>query len=151
MTGLHSLTKNSKNKTKRRVGRGGKRGKTSGHGHKGQKQHGRHGIRPELRDMIKKLPKLRGHGINRSKTVNSARIIYTPVNLKQLDTAFEAGDTVTVASLVAKGIVSTRSGKNPHVKILGTGTIAKALTVEVDKISKAARESIEKAGGSVIA
>ena len=72
MTGLNSFTKISAKIAKRRVGRGGKRGKTSGRGHKGQRQHGGHGVRPELRDMIKKLPKLRGHGINRSRTVNSA-------------------------------------------------------------------------------
>ena len=91
MTGLHSLTKSASQKTKQRIGRGGKRGKTSGHGHKGQKQHGRHGIRPEMRDMIKKFPKLRGHGINRSRTVNSNRVSNTPVNLSQLEEAFTAG------------------------------------------------------------
>ena len=150
MAGLHTLKKNPKNKTKQRVGRGGKRGKTSGRGHKGQKQHGGHGIRPELRDMIKKLPKRRGYGVNRSRTVNDARVDYTPVNLSDLEKAFAAGETVTPATLVEKNVVATRAGKNPTVKVLGHGELKKKLTVEECAVSKTAREAIEKAGGTVV-
>ena len=149
MTGLHSLTKSASQKTKQRIGRGGKRGKTSGHGHKGQKQHGRHGIRPEMRDMIKKLPKLRGHGINRSRTVNSSRVSSTPVNLSQLEEVFSAGDTVTPTTLVEKKVVSNRAGKAPMVKILARGTLSKKLTIENCTASETALKAIEAAGGSV--
>lgn len=149
MAGLHSLTKSAGQKTKRRVGRGGKRGKTSGHGHKGQKQHGRHGIRPEIRDMIKKLPKLRGHGINRSRTVNSSRVANIPVNLAQLEEFFSAGDTVNPVALVAKKIVSNRGGKAPVVKILARGTITKKLIIENCITSETAKKAIEAAGGSI--
>lgn len=149
MTGLHSLIKSPSQKTKRRVGRGGKRGKTSGHGHKGQKQHGRHGLRPEMRDMIKKLPKLRGHGINRARTVNSSRVANTPVNLSELEKTFSAGDTVSPATLLEKKLISKRGGRIPAVKILGRGTLSKKLTVKNCLLSGTAQKAIEAAGGSI--
>tara|TARA_B100000745_G_C20136569_1_gene389594 strand:+ start:382 stop:834 length:453 start_codon:yes stop_codon:yes gene_type:complete len=149
MAGLHSLTKSTHHKTKKRIGRGGKRGKTSGHGHKGQKQHGRHGIRPEMRDMIKKLPKLRGHGINRSRTVHDARITSTPVNLSQIEVAFRSGETVNPEALVTRGIIATRAGKNPHVKVLGNGTLKKKIALEGCAVSKTAQAAIEAVGGTV--
>lgn len=151
MVGLHSLSKNPKQKTTRRIGRGGKRGKTSGHGMKGQKQHGRHGIRPELRDMIKKLPKLRGHGKNRARTVNSGRVAATPVNLAQLEAAFAAGESVNPTILVEKGVVPTRAGRAPMVKILAQGALSKKLAITDCAVSEAAKKAIEAAGGSVAA
>ncbi len=150
MAGLHSL-KNTNHTKKQRVGRGGKRGKTSGHGHKGQKQHGRHGIRPEFRDIIKKLPKRRGYGKNRARTVNGARVVATPVNLAQLEAAFASGDTVNPVELVVRGIIAPRAGKVPVVKILGNGTLTKKLTITDCMTSQAARDAITKAGGSVSA
>jgi len=145
MTALHTLK--NKNKTAvRRVGRGGKRGKTSGHGTKGQKQHGRHGIRPELRDMIKKLPKRRGYGKNRSRTVNDSRIVYEPVNISQLNGLSE----VTPETLAVAGIIRTRAGKPLPVKILGRGELTAKVTVSGCRVSDAAKTAIEKAGGSVL-
>jgi len=78
---LHELKRKTKAKTKKRVGRGGIRGKTSGRGHKGQNARAGHRVRPEIRDMFKKLPKLRGHGVNRARTVNSSVVKPTPINL----------------------------------------------------------------------
>ncbi len=132
-----------------RVGRGGKRGKTSGRGTKGQKARSGHKIRPEIRDLIKKIPKLRGHGKNRARGVHSGRKTITPVNLATLESAFSAGDTVTPVVLVKKGIVNKRSGRLPSVKILGTGEITKALAISGCTVSAAAKAAIEKAGGSV--
>jgi len=149
MAGFHTLTKSSTQKTKRRVGRGGKRGKTSGRGHKGQRQHGGHGVRPELRDMIKKLPKLRGHGKNRARTVNDSRVVYAPVNLAQLEETFSAGDTVNPRILVEKKIVRMRAGKAPHVKILGRGKLTKKLIIEKCSFSETARKAIQEVGGTV--
>ncbi len=149
MTGLNSLTKSPSQKTKRRIGRGGKCGKTAGRGHKGQMQHGGHGVRPELRDMIKKLPKLRGHGINRSRTVNSSKVAHTPVNLTKLEEAFKAGEVVSPTTLVEKGIVSNSAGRAPKVKILGTGELKIKLTIEKCAVSKTAIAAIEKAGGEI--
>ncbi len=136
--------------TSTRVGRGGKRGKTSGRGTKGQNARAGHRKRPEMRDLIKKLPKLRGHGKNRSRTVRTDRLAYVPVNLAALEAAFSAGDTVTPATLYKKGLVSTRAGKIRSVKLLGTGTLTKALSVSDVLASASARAAIEKAGGSLL-
>ncbi|MEM9336439.1 MAG: 50S ribosomal protein L15 [Patescibacteria group bacterium] len=146
---LHELQPTIKRKTKKRIGRGGKRGKTSGKGHKGQKARAGNSSRPEMRELIKKLPKLRGHGINRAKTVNAERVLPVAVNLSTLEAAFTAGDTVSPKTLVAKGVVAARRKKAPAVKILGNGELTKKLTIEGCTISGAAKEKVEKAGGKV--
>lgn len=146
---LHELKPTTPRKTAKRVGRGGKRGKTSGKGHKGQAARAGNSTRPEMRDFIKKLPKLRGHGKNRARTVNNERVLAVPVNLNKLEAAFAAGETVTPKTLVAKGVITTVRKKAPKVKILATGDITKKLTVEGCQISAAAKAKIEKAGGTV--
>ncbi len=147
---LHDIKRGSGIKSKRRVGRGGKRGKTSGRGHKGQKSRAGHSIRPAERDIIKRLPKLRGHGVNRSRTVNPSRVRPVAVNLRDLEIAFEDGGKVTPKDLVAKGVVNRSSGRVPKVKILGLGKLTKKLTIASCDISKSAKEAIEKAGGKVL-
>ncbi len=148
---LHEITthKKNKNKTARRVGRGGRRGKTSGRGMKGQKARAGHKIRPEMRDFIKKIPKLRGYGINRARTVNSSKKRAVTVNVSVLNDVFENGDTVNIDSLIEKKVVSLQKGRKPLVKILAKGDLDKKLTVENLQISQKAKEIVEKAGGSV--
>lgn len=58
---IHNLKRVHKNKRDRLVGRGGKHAKTSGRGGKGQTARAGNKRRPELRDIIKKLPKNRGY------------------------------------------------------------------------------------------
>jgi large subunit ribosomal protein L15 len=58
---IHNLKRVHKNKKDRLVGRGGKHAKTSGRGGKGQTARAGNKRRPELRDIIKKLPKNRGY------------------------------------------------------------------------------------------
>ena len=58
---IHDLKRTHKNKKDRIVGRGGKHAKTSGRGGKGQTARAGNKRRPELRDIIKKLPKNRGY------------------------------------------------------------------------------------------
>lgn len=58
---IHNLKRQHKNKKDRVVGRGGKHAKTSGRGGKGQTARAGNKRRPELRDIIKKLPKRRGY------------------------------------------------------------------------------------------
>jgi len=134
--------------TSPRVGRGGKRGKTSGRGTKGQNARAGHKKRPEMRDLIKKLPKRRGFGKNRSRTVRP-QVIYSPVNLSALEKAFEAGDAVSPLTLRAKSLVGSRGGYILPVKILGTGSLTKKLTVVDCFASESAKAAIEKAGGSI--
>lgn len=144
---LHELKRRTPNKKKKTVGRGGTRGKTSGRGHKGQKARAGHRIRPEIRDFIKKLPKLRGRGVNSNTPVSDAKY---PVNLSVLNTIFKDGDKVTPATIKKSGIIKTRKGTFPKIKILGTGDIDKKLTIADCSVSKAAAEKIEKAGGKVL-
>ena len=145
---LHELKPSTPRKSAKRVGRGGKRGKTSGKGHKGQKARAGNSTRPEMREIIKKLPKLRGHGINRARTVNSERVLPVVVNVSALE-GLAAGFTVTPKSLVTAGIVETVKRRAPKVKILGQGSLTKKLVIEGCQVSASAKEKIEAAGGSV--
>lgn len=137
---LHTLAPKTKKLTNAPVGRGGKRGKTSGRGGKGQTARAGHKIRPEVRDLIKKLPKRRGYGKNRSRTVRSERITYAVVNLAELNTAFKEGETVSPATLLAKGLVRRVKGRAPKVKILGTGELTKKLVTKNVELSAGARK-----------
>ena len=146
---LHQLKPKTARKNAKRVGRGGKRGKTSGKGHKGQKARAGNSSRPEMREIIKKLPKLRGHGVNRAKTVNAERDLPVVVNVAALESALENGADVTPKTLVAAGVINSRRKKAPKVKILGAGDLSKKLKVSNCQVSASAREKIEKAGGQV--
>jgi large subunit ribosomal protein L15 len=146
---LHDLQPKTKRRAAKRIGRGGKRGKTSGKGHKGQKARAGNSMRPEMREIIKKLPKLRGHGKNRARTVNAERPTAIPVNVAALEGAFEAGSSVTPKTLAAAGLIRVRNAGVPLVKILGTGDLSKKLDVSSCAVSASARAKIEKAGGSV--
>jgi len=148
---LHELQSKTRRQLKKRVGRGGKRGKTSGRGTKGQKARAGHSIRPEIRDQIKKIPKLRGHGINRARTINDSVVKPAVVNLSTLEEHFSPGDSVTHAALKERGLIPGRKGdKNRAVKILGNGTLSKKLSVSGCTLSKSAREAVEKAGGAIL-
>ncbi len=145
---LHELKPTNARKTAKRIGRGGKRGKTSGRGGKGQTARAGNSTRPEMRDIIKKLPKLRGHGVNRAATVNAEKVLPVVINVSTLD-VLENGVAVNPKTLVAMGLVGSRRKKVPAVKILGTGTLTKKLVVTDCQVSKSAKEKIEQAGGTV--
>jgi len=140
---LNELKQKTKRMITRRVGRGGKRGKTSGRGTKGQKARAGHRIRPEMRDVIKKLPKQRGYKFS------PFRVKPIVVNVKDIETHFEAGDTVSPKTLLEKGMFTVRGNKEPKIKILGEGEITKKVSIEGVTVSKTAKEAIEKAGGSI--
>jgi len=146
---LHQLKPTKARKTEKRIGRGGKRGKTSGKGHKGQAARAGNSTRPEMREIIKKIPKLRGHGINRAKTVNAEKVQATVINVSSLEAALETGAAVNPKALVAAGIVSTRRKKAPAIKILGNGELSKKFVVTDCEVSASAKAKIEKAGGTV--
>lgn len=146
---LHELQRKTPNKKARRVGRGGKRGKTSGRGHKGQKARAGRKLRPELRDIIKKIPKLRGHGKNRARTVNPQARKPEVVNLKDIERVFAAGETITPRMLLEKGLVRRQRGNMPAVKILGVGESTKQYTIKGCLLSESAREKLTKAGSTV--
>jgi large subunit ribosomal protein L15 len=139
---LHELKRKNPNKKAKQVGRGGTRGKTSGRGGKGQTARAGNKRRPELRDIIKKLPKLRGYRFK--STVKKPEV----VNVSSLN-IFEKGATVTPATLFAMKLTKRVSGALPKIKILGTGEITVPVTVEGCVVSASARTKIEKAGGTI--
>ncbi|MBM3263879.1 MAG: 50S ribosomal protein L15 [candidate division Zixibacteria bacterium] len=127
----------------RRLGRGvgSGQGKTAGRGHKGQLARAGKKIHPSFEGgqmrLIRRLPK-RGF-------TNPFRSTYQIVNVGDLKN-WDKAVVVDVDTLKAKNMV--RSVADP-VKILGDGVIEHPLTVKVHAISKAAREKIEAAGGTV--
>lgn len=143
---INTLKRKTPNKKRMIVARGGKRGKTAGRGGKGQTARAGNKRRPEWRDIIKKLPKLRGRGKNSFKSIQVKPIV---VSLATLEAAFESKSSVTPTILVEKGIVSTVSGKIPSVKILGGGELSKSLQVSGCEVSASAKTAIEKAGGNI--
>ena len=128
------------NPSPRRVGRGpgSGLGKTAGRGHKGQKSRsgGFHKVGFEGGQMPiqRRLPKV---GFSSRKNNHLKE-----VNVKNIDGL----DLVTIETLKEKKIISKAVKK---VKIFGTFDLSSKLNVEGIKVTKGAKESIEKAGGSV--
>ena len=130
-------------KAPKRVGRGigSGTGKTSTRGHKGQWARSGGGVRPGFEGgqmpLIRRIPK---RGFN-----NHFRKEYSIVNLSVLE-GFEAGSIVDIEVLSEKGLIKLVKG-GVGLKVLGNGTLTKALTVKADCFSASAKEAIEKAGG----
>ena len=128
------------NKRAKRVGRGiaGKGGKTAGRGTKGQKARSKvpTGFEGGQMPLHMRVPKLRGFN-------NPFRVEYQAVNL---DTIEGSGlDDVTPEALHGKGLTH----KGALVKVLGRGSIDRALTVKAHGFSKSAEAAITAAGGTV--
>jgi large subunit ribosomal protein L15 len=143
---LDSLKRTTENKKAKLVGRGSKRGKTSGRGTKGQKARAGHKIRPHIRDIIKKYPKLRGRGKNMNKTF---AIKPATVNVGLLEKKYQSTEVVTPSTLFIKGLITRSKGVLPHVKILATGEITKKLEIFDCEVSASAKTKIETVGGKV--
>lgn len=144
---LHSLEAPIPNKkTRKRVGRGegSGLGKQSGKGHKGQKARGTgkvaRGFEGGQMPLQRRLPKF---GFK-----NPFRTEYVALNLSVVEDAIKRGKlttTVTLADLQAANLAD----RNDRIKLLGQGDITSAVSIEVHACSAAAREKVEKAGGSV--
>lgn len=152
MASLNQL-KRTGARSKKRVGRGGKRGKTSGRGTKGQSARAGNKKRPEMRDIIKKLPKRRGFGKNRGRTVVGDRRATIPVSLEKLQKLFEGASEITTAILADRLAIRTRR-KMPSFKIVGGlsdkgEAITQKLSIKGVQVSASARAAIEKAGGTI--
>ncbi|PCS00634.1 50S ribosomal protein L15 [Lactococcus fujiensis] len=130
---------------KNRVGRGTSsgNGKTSGRGQKGQKARSGGSIRPGFEGgqtpLFRRMPKRGFLNVNRKE--------YAVINLDVLN-KLEDGATVSVETLkAAKIIKDVKDG----VKVLANGELtAKNLTVDVAKVSAAAKAAIEANGGKVV-
>ncbi|WBT09216.1 50S ribosomal protein L15 [Corynebacterium sp. SCR221107] len=129
------------NKAKTRVGRGeASKGKTAGRGTKGTKARKQVSAAFEGGQMPihMRLPKLKGFK-------NNNKVYFQVVNVADLEKAFPNGGDVTVADIVAAGLVR----KNQPVKVLGNGELGVKLNVTATKFSKSAVEKITAAGGTV--
>lgn len=131
-------------KGKTRIGRGPGSGKggTSTRGHKGAKSRSGYsrkiGFEGGQMPLQRRLPKFGFKNIN--------RVEYKAINLNLLSALAEARQLqkVGVEELRAAGYL--RRGQ--LVKILASGSIDKALTVEANAFSAAAKAAIEAAGGT---
>ena len=144
---LNSL--NYKVKTKKiRLGRGigSGKGKTSGRGHKGQKA--RSGIAIKSFEggqmpLYRRLPK---RGFNSIKKNNIAIL-----NLQQLQQYISKGKLNSKSLINLNELKKNKILKNKidKIKLLGNGDIKDLIHIEVDFISKSAKEKIEKNGSAI--
>ena len=141
---IHQIKPIHKKKRKKRVGRGGKKGTYSGRGIKGQKARAGAKIKPALKEMILKFPKLRGHKFRSFKEKPEI------VNLKKIEEKFQEGEVVSPKTLLEKGLVKGESKRPPKkVKILGNGDLTKKLIFKNCLVSESAKEKIIKVGGNL--
>ncbi len=143
---LHNVKPKNKLKRSQRVGRGGKRGGYSGRGIKGQKSRAGAGIRPAVRDVMMRLPKLRGRAKHSFKSRALKPLI---LNLKDIERRFNNGEIVSPAVLFDKKLIAKKGGQFPEIKILGDGELTKKLTFKEVLLSQSARDKIEKIGGTI--
>ncbi|MDR0967028.1 MAG: 50S ribosomal protein L15 [Myxococcales bacterium] len=130
--------------SKKRVGRGQGSGwgKTAGRGGKGQKARTGNmhfeGFEGGQMPMQRRFPKF--------GFLNPFRREWVEVNLSTLERVFAVGDKVDAEILLDRGVIKDLKG---GVKVLARGSLTKALTLNVHRISEAAKAAVEKAGGKV--
>jgi len=137
------------NKKKTIVGRGvAKKGRSCGRGHGGQGSRTSGGVRPGFEGgqtpLYRRLPMMRGI-TNKAHNIGIFRSEFAVVNVGSLAEKFDADAEITPETLLASGLISKVLD---GVKILGTGTIDKPLTVRAHAFSASAREKIEAANGT---
>lgn len=140
---LHELKPKTKNKSKKIRGRGGKRGSYSGRGIKGQKSRAGRRIRPQLRDIIKKIPKKRGYKFK------PVRDNIPVVTIDIINKKFQEGETITPLKLFRRGLIKNLGKKKLKAKILSNGVLSKKIFVSGCEISNSTKEKILKAGGDI--
>ncbi|MBI2035068.1 MAG: 50S ribosomal protein L15 [Candidatus Liptonbacteria bacterium] len=137
---LYNLKPQHSRKNKKRVGRGGKRGTTSGKGQKGQKSRSGHKLRPAFRDLLIRIPKLRG--FKNKPTSVSPKVL----NLSDLEKINSS--VISVSTLKKEGALN--KNYRGQVKILGDGKIKRPLAIRGLLVSKSAKDKILKAGGKIV-
>ena len=130
-------------KRRKRIGRGpgSGHGKTATKGHKGLLARSGGGKRPGFEGgqmpLIRRLPKF--------GFTNPFRTEYTVINVRSFE-SWSGGDTVSPQAMVDAGLVKRKA---LPIKILGTGSLKRALVIQAHKFSKSAEEKIRAAGGRV--
>jgi large subunit ribosomal protein L15 len=138
---LHPQPRSTRPRKRLGRGPGSGHGKTAGRGHKGKGARSGGNVKPGYEGgqmpLQRRLPK---HGF---KPIG--RVEPTVVNIGRL-AAFDAGSSVGPEELRAQGLVRRRG----PVKILGEGTLDRALTVQAHAFSEKAKAAIEAAGGRAV-
>jgi large subunit ribosomal protein L15 len=150
--GLHNLKPApGSRRPRKRVGRGegSGTGKTAGRGQKGYNARSGAKYRAHFEGgqmpIHMRMRKLRGPHMKKSMPFERFRTHTQPVNLRDLEARFEAGEAITPEALASRGL-ATR--KQIPVKILAKGELSKPLTVQAHYFSVKARAAIEAAGGT---
>ncbi len=141
---------NVKTKEKKKIlgrGIGSSKGKTSGRGHKGQKA--RSGVAIKSFEggqmpLYRRLPK---RGFNPIKKKKFVALINLEKIQKILEKKTLLSDNKVNLSILQK--LKQINKKYDKLKLLGSGDIKQKLNVEVNFVSKSAKEKIEKLGGKV--
>ncbi len=127
---------------RKRVGRGpgSGTGKTAGRGSKGQLSRSgysrKRGFEGGQMPLVRRVPKRGFH--------NPFRKEFAIVNVGRLEKL--EGDEFTPQSLLEQGVVRKLGA---GLKILGHGTVSRAMKVTAQRASASAREKIEAAGGKL--
>ena len=141
---IHQLKPKHSSQSRKIVGRGGKKGTYSGRGGKGQTARAGRKLAPIIRELIKRYPKLKGY---RAFVLESNLAV---VNLGVLNTHFKDQDVINPLNLLNKGIIRMIKGKQPQVKILGSGKLEKKLQFEHCQVSNKAKEIIIATDAQII-
>jgi large subunit ribosomal protein L15 len=120
----HQLS--SSKKGSNRIGRGGKRGSFSGRGIKGQKSRAGRRIRPQVRDLLKKVHKKRGYGRNRGRSVIGKETPFQIIKISDINKIFAEGGHITLKKIVENGLAK----KGQTIKILGGSDLTKKITFD---------------------
>ena len=146
---LNTLSLRIPKAKKKRLGRGigSSKGKTSGRGHKGQKS--RSGVAIKSFEggqmpLYRRLPKRGFNPINKKNLIAIISISRIQEIIKK-KAAF-AKDKINLSNLQKNKLINKKYNK---LKLLGSGDLKDKLNVEVNAISKSAKEKIEKIGGKV--
>ena len=146
---LNTLSLRIPKAKKKRLGRGigSSKGKTSGRGHKGQKS--RSGVAVKSFEggqmpLYRRLPKRGFNPINKKGLVAIINLSRIQEIIKK-QTAFSK-DKINLSNLQKFKIINK---KYKELKLLGSGDLKDKLNIEVNAISKSAKEKIEKIGGKV--
>tara|TARA_B100001765_G_scaffold57466_1_gene34234 strand:+ start:347 stop:802 length:456 start_codon:yes stop_codon:yes gene_type:complete len=145
---LNTLT--SKNfKSRKRLGRGigSTKGKTSGRGHKGQKS--RSGVAIKSFEggqmpLYRRLPKRGFKSIKNKKDIGMINLSRIQEIINKQKTAID--NKINLSNLKKSKLINKKYKK---LKLLGGGDLKLKLDIEVNFISKSAKEKIEKLGGKV--
>jgi large subunit ribosomal protein L15 len=143
---LHARTP-IRGKRLQRIGRSGKRGSYSGRGQKGQRSRSGHRIRPAERDIILKIPKMRGFR-NKAKAAMPEVFNLGQLSVK-LKSYAKAGAPLEVSYALLKTAKLLKKDYKRKVKVLGTGEIDFPIAITGFEVSATAKAKIEKTGGSV--